>query len=181
MKAGSRIKLLRRKARQQALLVLIWGPGDPGPGGTPDMRKYWEKRNQIREELTRTFPNAEILFSESDALRDHTRDLRDLLAEEMVHAAVADCILVLDVSRGAHVEVDRFALVPNIAEKMVVLLPDRYVGGTGLVSHVHNRVRVLGFSDEELDRCDVATKKSVSLVDSFALEKLVAPNLTAFL
>src|ERR1700722_213362 len=105
MTAKARIEALRTKARQQDLVVLVWGPGDPGPAGAPDLIKYWGKRNQIKDVLSSTFPNAEVMFSESDTLRDHTRDLTSLLTEELVHAAVADCIIVLDVSRGAHVEV----------------------------------------------------------------------------
>lgn len=179
MEAGKRIDNLRKKARDQVLVVLVWGPGDPGLGGSPDLLLYWQKRNQIRDVLVRTFPNAEILFSESDALRDHTRDLTDLLAEELVHASIADCILVLDVSRGASGEVDRFTSTPDIAAKMTVLLPERWVRGTGLVSHVHKKTNVLGFSDEELNRCDVATKMSVSVVDTCAVQKLLLPRLAA--
>jgi hypothetical protein len=181
MKAKERIKELRRRARLQELVVLVWGPGDPGPTGSTEIRKYWEKRKQIRKAVSSKYPNAEVLFSESTALRDYTRDLNDLLAEELVHATIADCILVLDLSRGAHVEVDRFSLLPEIAAKMTVLLPDRYVGSTGLVSHVHRSIYVLGFSDDELDRCYVATKKSLSVVDSFAIQKLVGASLTRYL
>ncbi len=181
MDAKKRIKSLRKKARQQELVVLVWGPGDPGLAGSPEIRKYWEKRNQIRDVLARRYPKAQILFSESDALRDHTRDLSDLLTEELVHATVADCIIVLDVSRGAHVEVDRFTALPALAAKLMILLPDRWVGGTGLVSQIHRNARVLGFSDAQLDSCEVATKMSVSIVDTFALQKLLAPSLTPYL
>jgi hypothetical protein len=179
MKAKNRIHELRRKARLQELVVLVWGPGDPGKGGPVETRKYWEKRKEIRKVLARKYPNSEVLFSESTGLRDHTRDLNDLLTEELVHASVADCIVVLDVSRGAHVEVDRFAFVPEIAAKMTVLLPERFVGGTGLVSDIRKRIHVLGFSDEELDRCYVATKKSVSVVDKIAVQKLLASSLAS--
>ena len=39
-------------------------------------------------------------------------------------APIADCILVLDVSRGAHVEVDRISSYPLLAKKMRILLPN---------------------------------------------------------
>jgi hypothetical protein len=173
MRAKDRVQALRTKAHQQQLVVLVWGPGDPGPSAPPELRKYWDKRNQIKDVLAAAYPNSEVLFSESDVLRDHTRDLNDLLTEELVHAAVADCIIVLDLSRGAHVEVDRFSDVPEIAAKMTVLLPERYAKNTGLVSHVHKKLFVQGFSDAELDRCDVATLKSVSIVETFAIKKLL--------
>jgi hypothetical protein len=176
MTAQDRIRRLRSAAREQKLVVLVWGPGDPGPNGSPEIQKFWAKRCQIREVLSARFPNSQILFSESDVLRDLTRDLNDLLAEEAVHAAIADCILVLDVARGAHVEVDRFASLPDVACKMTVLLPEKFPGNAGLAKHVHSRVNARTFSNAELDRCDVATVMSPSIVDVSAIQKLLGPT-----
>ncbi len=181
MRFAPRLKELRRKARLQELVVLVWGPGEPRPGAPDVLQNYWAKRVQIRETLTGLFPNSDILFSESDALRDQTRDLDDLLAEELAHAAIADCILVLDVSRGAHVEVDRFSAIPAIASKMTVLLPEKYVGNDGLVSQVHQAIRVVGFSGEELAACHVATVKSVRVVDTAALRVMMLATVTPYL
>jgi len=163
VRAGDRIAALKRKARQQQLVILVWGPGDPGSGGSDLARKYWVKRNQIRDNLATLYPNAEVLFSEDSALRDETRGLGTTLDQELLDASIADCILILDVSRGAHVEVDRFAAIPDIAAKMTILIPETYVGGTGLVSQIHRRATVVGFADAELDSCAVATIKVCSL------------------
>jgi len=176
--ANRRINALRMRARLETLVVLVWGHGDPGPGGSETSKKYWNKRNQIRDEIQKQFPNSEVLFSESSPLRRGTNDLNDLLDEELVHAKIADCIIILDVSRGAHVEVDRFTSIPDIARKMTVLIPEQFVGNTGLVSHVHKHARVQGFSDIELDSCTVATLKSISIVDTAAINKLIGPNLS---
>lgn len=173
MNSSERIRDLYVQAKAQPLVILVWGPGQPSPGATGDAVVYWNKRVQIREVLSREFPNSEVLFSEHAALRDHTRELEDLLTEELVHAAVADCILVLDVSRGAHVEVDRFSEHPSIAAKMRILIPERFVGTTGLVGSVHQDLRVKGFSDDELRLCRVATEKAVQIVLSFAIRKLM--------
>ena len=174
MRAGDRIAALKVKARQQQLVILVWGPGDPGSGGSDLLRKYWQKRNQIRDNIASLYPNAEVMFSEDPALREHTKGLGSTLDQELLDAQIADCILVLDVSRGAHVEVDRFTSSPEIAAKMTILIPDAYIGGTGLVSQVHRHANVLGFSDEELDRCEVATVKSVSAVDTAAINRLLS-------
>ena len=169
-----RIKGLFAEARQAELIVLIWGPGDPGSDPSHPSYPYWNKRCQIREEIRKAFPNAGVYFSEDDQLRQFTRHLEDVLAEEWVHASQADCILVLDVSRGAHVEVDRFSRDPILAAKMRLLLPVRYVGTTSLVSMLHHRLRVIGFSDEEFDLCSLATKKCVDIILTVAVSKLLA-------
>jgi hypothetical protein len=162
------LRALRERARMEQLLVLVWGPGSSN-------KEYWGKRNQIRDEIKSVYKNAEVEFSESDVLRDHTRDLASLLVEELAHATVADCIIVLDVSRGAHVEVDRFSSRPEIASKMTLLIPEEFVGGTGLVSHVHKHVNVTGFSPSQFKDCNLATKLAISIVDGVAIDRLTRP------
>jgi hypothetical protein len=175
MSAENKILSLRKTAKYMELMILVWGPGDPGPGGSPALRRYWEKRKQIREVLQQVFPNAEVFFSEDAELEALTRSIgRDILDQELVQAYSADCILVLDLTRGAHVEVDRFSNYPAIAAKMNVLIPDRYVGSTGLVAHVHKRTNVIGFSDEEFEMCRVATEKAVQIVEMVAINKLIS-------
>ena len=176
MDAATRIAHLRDRAKQQQLVVLVWGPGDPGPKGQKEMVRYWRKRVEIREFLKKEFKQSEVEFSESDALRDHTRDLNALLTEELVHAAVADCILVLDVSRGAHVEVDRFSTYPILAKKLRVLLPEKYVGGSGLAGQVLKGLTVVGFTEEEFKKCSLASEKAVKIVETVAIEKLMATS-----
>jgi hypothetical protein len=168
-----RIQSLYRRAKREDLVVLVWGPGDPGAAGSPELQKYWQKRQKIRDSLADVFKSSEILFSESGSLRDHTRDLQNLLTEELVHAAAADCILVLDVSRGAHVEVDRLSGYAVIAQKIRVLIPDRYVGSSGLVKVIHDKLAVVGFSEDEFTDCRLATDKCVKLVLSVAIEKMM--------
>jgi hypothetical protein len=175
-----RFKKLFRVVRQQELVILVWGPGDPGPAGDPQITLYWRKRNQIRDALQARFPNAEVLFSESSALRDHTRHLGTLLVEERAHAEIADCILILDVSRGASLELDHFSADPAIARKIRLLIPSRYVGGTGLISGVHEKVRVAGFTDDDLNTCRVASEIAPNLVEAVAIEKMTADRLRGF-
>ena len=154
-------------------MVLVWGPGEPADEISVDSAvTYWQKRNQIKEQLRKTFPKAEVFFSEDQELRNRTRSMEDPLVEEMVHALAADCILILDVSRGAHVEVDQFAANPRIADKIRLLIPDKWVGTKGLVGVLHQRVRVFGFSHDEFQFCKLATEKSVHIVLSVAIRKL---------
>jgi hypothetical protein len=174
LKAAARIEAIRARAKLEPLVVLVWGPGDPGVKARGETRKYWEKRKQIRDKLAKEFPQAEVFFSESDALRDHTRDLDSLLTEELVHAAAADCILVLDVTRGAHVEVDRFSDYASVAKKLRVLLPAKHVGGSGFVNQIHGGLKVTGFTDDEFKKCTLASEITVKIVLSVAIERLMA-------
>jgi hypothetical protein len=175
-----RFDALFAAARNQELVILVWGPGDPGPGADPQVALYWAKRNQIKDHLKTRFPKAEVHFSESPALRDRTRQLSDTLIEELAHAEIADCILILDVARGASLELDHFSADPSIAQKIRLLIPKKYVGGTGLVSSVHNKVRVSGFADDELTSCRVATEIAPNLVDAVAIAKIQAARLRGF-
>lgn len=175
-----RFNALYGSARSQELLVLVWGPGDPGPGADATARLYWEKRNQIQAAVKARFPNSEVLFSESAVLRERTKHLGNLLTEELVHAHIADCILILDVSRGASLELDHFSGDPSIAKKMRLLIPERFVGGTGLISTVHQKVHVTGFSEDQLHACQVATELAPNLVEAVAIEKMQAARLRGF-
>jgi hypothetical protein len=173
LKAAERMKALKDRAKREDLVILVWGPGDPGPGGSTEIKRYWEKRQQIRNILAATFTSSQVFFSEDKALRSRTQGLGDLLPEELVHAGIADCILILDVSRGAHVEVDHFSGYPSIANKMRILIPRRFVGGKGLVSAIHDKLKVHGFTDQQFDRCTLASKTCIDLVLAVAYEKLM--------
>jgi hypothetical protein len=132
----------------------------------------------IKKHLREAFQNSGIFFSEDDELRARTKHLEDVLVEEMVHGLAADCILILDVSRGAHVEVDQFATNAKLAPKIRLLIPTRFVGTKGLVGVVHQRVRVCGFTDEEFEACRVARDLAVNVVESVAIRKLIGDALS---
>jgi len=55
MGAAERIAQIRERARQQQLVILVWGPGDPGSKGSKEATRYWQKRVQIRDFLTKEF------------------------------------------------------------------------------------------------------------------------------
>jgi len=172
--ASDKIARLNERAKREELVVLVWGPGDPGATGDKDAKAYWLKRNQMRDALGKEFKESEIYFSEAAELRDHTRDLDTLLTEELVHAGIADCILILDVSRGAHVEVDRFSNYPSVAHKMRVLLPEKYVGSKSLAGELQKGLRVIGFSETEFEKCSLASEKAIKVVLSVAIDKMMA-------
>ena len=155
---SDRREKLRRDARRESLVVFVWGPGDPGPDADDFSKAVWSKRNQIRASLAESFPNAEVLFSEDDeGSGGIPLGKGEVLASELESAAVADCIVILDGTRGASVEVDLFHLYPSIARKMCVFIPERFVG-KGLVTEVYERVRLESYTPEDLAECNVAKR-----------------------
>jgi hypothetical protein len=164
-------------ARQQRLNVLIWGPGDPGESGTPNSKKSYDKRCLIRKELRENFPRAEVKFSEElkEELKE-TITIRGTIPQETVHAASADLVIILDISRGADLELDHFAKYSWFRKKVWLLVPQKYLDTAGLVAEVFNLIpkgQRQGFTDEQFERCDVAKQMSVDIVMTVAALKLL--------
>jgi hypothetical protein len=160
-------------ARQQRLNVLIWGPGDPGESGDPDAKKGYAKRCLIRKELRENFPRAEIKFSEE--LKE-TITIRGTIPQETVHAASADLVIILDISRGADLELDHFTKYSWFRKKVWLFVPQEYLDSAGLVAEVFKLIpkdQRQGFTTEEFERCDVAKRMSVDVVTTVATLKLL--------
>lgn len=174
--AAERIRKLKASARGVPLVILVWGPGAPGATASPTMALLWAKRREIRSRLRVEFPHSEVFFSEDPELRRNVDDLPTVLAEELAEAWVSDCIIVLDVSRGAHVEVDHFSAIPEIAAKMHVFLPEEYVD-RGLAREIHRRVAsVNGFTDDDLRECNVLGR-AIGLVMERAISRVIRPGI----
>ena len=170
--ARERVERLKARARQLELVFLVWGPGEPSPDADDLAHKLWKKRLDVRTTLSQAFPNASVAFSEDEPFGENTAEFDDPLERELVEASAADCIFVLDVARGVHVEVDTFVHYPSIAAKMIVFLPQEHLG-KGLAAGIHSKLRrVVGFSEEELAECRVA-KKCDTLALSRAIESIL--------
>ena len=167
----------RAFARNLPLRILVWGPGDPGPRATGTRRRQYQKRIQIRDVLRRTFPRADVRFSEDPLLQAITAYAGGQLRREAIHARLAHVVLMLTVSRGADLELDHF--VPTydwFREKVYVFMPQRHVRTAGLVRDVLDRLhpsQVQGFTPRELTSCEVATVRSVEAVDAVATNLLL--------
>jgi len=84
---------------------------------------------------------------------------------------------MLDISRGADLELDHFVpTYPWFRDKVYVFLPEAYVGTTGLVSDVLKYLRpdqLLGYTAAEYGACTVATVKTIEIVDAVAIAHLL--------
>jgi len=147
--------------------VLVWGPGK---GNT----KGYAKREKIRNEIRKKFPNSMVYFSEDQELRRITGILNKILLEESVHAKVAHLIIVLDLedAYGTKVEIGHFSRFSDIAEKMWVLRPKKFSPLDGLAKEELRNIEVEFFSDSEFNDCTLASVKCVNIVLSRAMSLL---------
>lgn len=166
---------IKAALRYEPLKILVWGPGDPGSSATPECRKAYEKRLQIKQILADKFRCSEVYFSEDPEMVQISEGIRGQLRKEVLQARIADLIIMLDISRGADLELDHFVpTYPWFRDKVYVFLPEQFVPPHGLVREVFDhltRDQVEGFSTEEFERCSLATEKAVQIAESFALIK----------
>lgn len=156
------------EACQQKLLMLIWGPGDPGEGGSPEAKDGYKKRCQIREALRENFCNAEVEFSEDL----ETCDIEDLLLREAVQAKISDAVIILPISHGAYFELYYYSTkYPWFHEKAWVLAPQTYLNTTGIAGELLKLLpKKFGYTAEQFERCDT-TKIAVGIAKAVATQK----------
>lgn len=155
-------------ACQQELLMLIWGPGDPGEGGSPEAKEGYKKRCLIRDALRANFPNAEVEFSEDL----ETGGIEDLLLREAVQAKISDAVIILPISHGAYFELYYYSTKYKwFHDKAWVLAPQEYLNTTGIAGELLKRLpRKFGYTAEQFERCDT-TKMSLEIATAVATEK----------
>ncbi len=160
---------LLKDAQYEPINVLVWGPGKPNE---EIEQKQYKKRLQIKAEIEKRFPKAEVRFSEDEDLKTVLPG-GSVLTHEAMHAKVAHVVIVLDLSRGADVELDHF--IPTYAwfrPKVKVLLPVDYLSSPGLAGHILSNLRpdqIIGFSAEDFDSCKVASELAVNIAQETAV------------
>ena len=168
---------VRQDSRYEPITILVWGPGDPGQKASTDRRDSYLKRLQIKEVLREKFPRASVYFSEDPEMREVGTGIVGQLRIEALQAKISDLVIMLDLSRGADLELDHFVpTYPWFRDKVHILLPEKYLSGTSLVADVLKYVprdQVEGFTDEEFKRCEVATMMAVRAAQSAALNSYI--------
>jgi hypothetical protein len=165
-------KVLER-ARERKIRVLVWGRGVPGAGASPEDHLHYQKRIQIKDKLSATYPNGQIHFSEERSENLPTIDSE--LVKEAAQARTADLIVALATpgARGVEVELDTMSTKYTwFPPKTHVLLPEVFLATHGIVREVYERFpkrNLHGFTEVQLKECVVATKIAVSAVDTWAL------------
>jgi len=99
---------IKETARCQPITILVWGPGDPGDGASPEKIKAYQKRLKIKTHLRERFPSAGVFFSEDKEMQELALTGQSQLEKQAVQARIAHLVLMLDISRGVDLEVDHF-------------------------------------------------------------------------
>lgn len=148
--------------------MLVWGPGDPGDGGSPEAKEGYKRRCQIRDALRENFPNAEVKFSEDL----ETGDIKDLLLREAVQAKVSDAVIILPISHGAYFELYYYSTKYSwFHDKAYVLAPQEYLNTTGIAGELLKLIpRKFGYTTEQFESCDT-TRISVEIAKEVAIAK----------
>jgi hypothetical protein len=155
-------------ACQEELLVLIWGPGDPGESGSLEAKEGYRKRCLIRDALRESFPRSEVEFSEDL----DTSNLTDLLLTEAVQAKVSDAVIILPISHGAYFELYYYSSKYEwFLEKAWVLAPQEYLDTTGFAGELLKLLpKKFGYTAEQFERSDT-TKISLDIATAVATAK----------
>jgi len=116
----ARVKNIEKQIVDTALSILVWGPGDQSPD-----KLLYQTRCKIRNELRRQ-GNAAIF---SEEIANSTMQEFPVTLSELAQAISADFIVVLMASWGALSEIEEYGRDPEIASKMLILLPEESRGG----------------------------------------------------
>ena len=145
-----RVKKVEKKIADTALSILVWGPGNR----SSDQLLY-QNRRRIRDELRRQ-GNAAIF---SEEIANSTKQELPVTLSELAQAISADFIVVLMASWGALSEIEEYGHDPEVASKMLILLPEQSRGGfTEQVLLEKGFQGVVCFNRSELENYSVVDK-----------------------
>lgn len=158
----------RVKKRTEAcdLNILVWGPGR-------DAAEHFEKRQKIKQEISRSFPNADVRFSEELDLGSALPGIEetDLADQELWHLAACDVCVVLDTSKGAGEEIAYYTRSQG-AYKLLILTHKKYASSTSFPSALRKHHNQLFYDDQQYDTCNLVDHV-LTRVKIVALGKLI--------
>jgi hypothetical protein len=141
----------QKRSDSIALSILIWGP-DPARD-TPVANKRREIRDQLREKGHNAMFSEDIPEGKSK-LSEKSKEFAQALAAHLI-------IILVEDSQGALAEAHDFCNHPDIAPKVMALVPKRYKKGysaRGAMRDLeHSHGGVFWYADEDLTRCKVCS------------------------
>jgi hypothetical protein len=131
------------------LNILVWGPGS-------DSFEHFGKRQKIKQEISATFPNADVRFSEEFDLSKPLPGIGDseLVDQELWHLAACDLCVVLDTSKGAGEEIAYYSR-SHTAHKLLILTHEKYAGSSSFPSALRRYRNQLFYDDHQYDTCSL--------------------------
>jgi hypothetical protein len=106
--------------RRTPLSVLVWGPGEGKAGDA-----LVNRRQQIYEDIR----DQSNFAAYSEWLGQFAPPETPVWVAELSQALASDLIVILDESPGALAEIAKFSEYREIAEKFLILAPERHRGG----------------------------------------------------
>jgi hypothetical protein len=160
-------QFMAERVNPVALNILVWGNAEAE-------NESYRKRSQIRETLSKEFPNADVRFSEEldQQSRDALGDDGSLAAQylETLQLGACDLCVVLDTSAGAAAEIARFSGTV-FRGKLFVLSHEQYRDAESFPAEIRKDVEVDYYTTAEFEACSVVAK-AVSRAKVVALQRV---------
>lgn len=172
-------RLQSLKVEGTRLLVCVLGPGKGQEGH--------RKRCEMRDAINEIGDSVQALFPEDEEyirlVREKVSVPEDVVSLEKVQVAVSDLIIALDMAPGVGQEVAIFAQDPQIAYKIVDLMPEKYENSKrsfpGRIRE-ERRLRKKYYSDKEFKSCFLATEVCPTIVRKEQTHKFTSYNFNVF-
>jgi hypothetical protein len=159
------ISRIKKQTSVCELNILVWGPGTGAV-------EHFEKRQKIKQEISRSFPNADVRFSEDLDLTEALPGIEqaNLAEQELWHLAACDLCVVLDTSKGAGEEIAYFVR-SQLAYKLLILTHEQHAASTTFPSALRKYQNQLTYNDHQYDSCTLVDHV-ITRVNGVALGKL---------
>ena len=145
----ARYEAFIKEAQEISLSILVWGPN---PQSDSPVAK---KRIEIREELIKLGHNAmfsEDLSLQTDNLSEKSKEFAQALAAHLI-------IILVEDAPGASAEAHDFCNHPDLAPKVYVMIPKKYMQGYSAQGAIKDLSDGYGgvhwYEDEDLGICNV--------------------------
>jgi hypothetical protein len=159
------INRLKKQTEACDLNILVWGPGR-------DAGEHFEKRLKMKQEISKSFRNADIRFSEDlemDAVLPGIGRL-GFPDQELWHLSACDMCIVLDTSVGAGEEIAHY-VGTNHAYKLLILTHEKYENSTSFPRSLRKHQNQLFYNDQEYLTCRLV-EQVLTRINTVALGKL---------
>lgn len=163
-------RLLRVSVAHGEPDIIIWGPGRHN---TQD----YQKRERVRKAIQDEVRYGSVVFPEDPEVQDISSKIlgsENVDLNELLQAAAADIIIVLDISAAAGEELARYSTYPKVASKLFVVAPEEHK--SGYQEAIRNEVCVRFVKTEEMVSCNKTTKLCIDHVRVWCVQNYLSTN-----
>jgi hypothetical protein len=148
------------------LNILVWGPGK-------NSVEHYEKRLKLKQEIFKSFRNAEVIFSEEIDLTGALPGSENwtFQAQQLWHLAACDVCVILDTSKGAGEEVAHF-VGSTYAHKLLILTHESLQQSGGFPESLRQFQNQMFYNDDQYVTCNLV-EQVIARIKTVALGKLL--------